>query len=309
MVKQKGFPRGRNGNEPKRVLLLFVDGLGLPPGNLTASIYGDCPTLFGLLQDHAAPVDACLGVDGVPQSATGQTTILTGRNAAKFLGQHLSGFPNAGLRELIEKENIFTKLLAASVPCAFANAYVRYPGAQMPLYMRSVTTVATLAAFGATRNRPELLRGEAVYHDLTRRTLAGDPECGDVPPPITEDEAAEHLLAVFRTVRFCLFEYFLTDIAGHRGAAADKRAVLTSLDRFLTHVVAGIDTPRELLLLVSDHGNIESEGNTDHSLNPVPLVAYGAGADAFLNNCRDLTAVTPCILDLFRDRQRTENDH
>ena len=282
---------------PERVLLVFVDGFGLPREPLGDSVYAPYPTICRLLGQHAVPLDATLGVAGTPQSATGQATILTGINAAELLGMHLGGFPNAALRHLITQENIFTKLHAAGVSCTFANAYVHFPGASMPLHLRSATTVATLAAFAGTRNKAELLRGEAVFHDLTRHTLAAHEAHADVPA-ISEETAAEQLLAIFREVRFCLFEYFLTDIAGHRGSPADKQRVLASLERFLAALLGGLRSDAELLLLVSDHGNIECGEHHDHSLNPVPLVAVGPGAAVVQERCRNLTGVTPAVMTL-----------
>ena len=39
-----------------------------------------------------------LGIEGLPQSATGQTALFTGINAAQLLGRHLFGFPNQPFR-------------------------------------------------------------------------------------------------------------------------------------------------------------------------------------------------------------------
>ncbi len=76
----------------KQVLLFFIDGLGIGTTAAENPLYE--------LQDIAAPLaifasvepeiifdgvlvrtDACLEVEGRPQSASGQTTILTGINA------------------------------------------------------------------------------------------------------------------------------------------------------------------------------------------------------------------------------------
>src|ERR671938_545563 len=85
------------------VLLIFVDGLGI-----------------GVL----ARTDARLGVEGRPQSASGQTTILTGVNAPARLGYHKQGFPNEAMREIIREHSIFLQLARARIgPNTFANAY------------------------------------------------------------------------------------------------------------------------------------------------------------------------------------------
>ena len=283
------------GISPDHVLLILLDGVGLPLSRpLSESVYADFPVLLELLERRSRPLDACLGVPGPPQSATGQTAIFTGINAPARLGEHIQGFPNARLRRMVASANVFTRLLARGVSCTFANAYVRGPGAELPLMLRSVTTVATLSAFGQTRSREDLLRGEAVYHDLTRWTL---PERGieDVPR-ISEHRAARDLWRVARSVRFCLFEFFLTDRMAHRGTPEQRRRVLRSLDLFLGELRGQCVSRRELLLLVSDHGNIEDESRRGHTRNPVPWIAFGRGSREAHRSCRDLTDVTPFIV-------------
>lgn len=279
---------------PSHILLVFVDGLGLPPEPLADSVYSGLPALCRLLGDAAVAVDTGLGVPGLPQSATNQTAILTGINAPALLGGHREGFPNRALRPVIEAHNIFSRLQAAGKRCTFANAYAKRPGGQLPLFLRSVTTVATLAAFGDTRNRQALVDGDAVYHDITRFTLP-DRGVHDIDP-IDEETAAGHLLGIVRDHHFTLFEYFLTDHAGHRNDPDEKRSLLASLDRFLGAVLGRLDPESELLLLVSDHGNIE-EDHAAHSANPAPWAAVGCGAERALAGRGSLLDVTPAILE------------
>lgn len=285
-----------NDTRPKRCLLIFVDGLGMPPendGTLTDAV---CPNLLRLLQTACTPLDACLGVPGLPQSATGQTAIFTGVNAARQVGGHKEGFPDAGLRTIIARDNLFKRILQAGKRCVFANAYVRMSVEHIPLHFHSVTTVMTYDALGRTQTREHMLDGKAVYHDITRESL---PQHGihDVPT-ITEKDAADHLLATLRTVDLCLFEFFRTDHAGHRGTAHDVQAVLRQLDRFLAALLDGLDTDNELLLVVSDHGNIESPHTRHHTCNPVPWIAVGCGSERALEDMHSLLDVTPRILDL-----------
>lgn len=282
---------------PARIQLLFVDGLGLPPEPIGESIYADFPALAHLLSPECCvPLDAGLGVPGTPQSATGQTTLFTGVNAAGRVGRHREGFPGPELRALIESDNLFARLVAAGRRCAFANAYVLPVGVALPAGLRSVTTVMTLQALRTTRDRQDLLAGRAVYHDITRHTL---PQRGvqDIPC-VSEATAALHLLGVLRSVEVCLFEYFLTDHAGHRGSAAERVRVLALLDRFVAAILAAMDPATELLLLFSDHGNIEVRGGHTHSCNPVPWSAWGCAADAARRGLSSLLDVTPKVLAL-----------
>ena len=280
----------------RHILLILLDGVGLPPGRLEDSVYRHCPALCRLFGENSVPLDTGLGVPGITQSATGQTAILTGVNAAALLGRHLEGFPNSALRDVITANNVFRRLLERHRTCQFANAYVSAPAQELPVTLRSVTTVSTLAAFGQALNRADLLDGRAVYHDITRHTL---PTRGiEGIPPIREPEAAKHLLGVLRTVDFCLFEYFLTDHAGHRGTPEDQQRVLQSLDAFVDALLAGLDGATELLLMVSDHGNIEDGSRRGHTSNPVPWVARGCAESAARHGCASLLDVTPKVLEL-----------
>ncbi|HRF95991.1 MAG TPA: hypothetical protein PLZ51_12380, partial [Aggregatilineales bacterium] len=46
------------------------------------------------------PTDAQMGVTGLPQSGTGQATIVTGRNIPQLIGEHYGPKPNIATREL-----------------------------------------------------------------------------------------------------------------------------------------------------------------------------------------------------------------
>ena len=80
------------------MVYLFVDGIGLREPALDNPVNAEvCPTLWRLLERHAKPIDACLGVEGLPQSGTGQATMFTGVNCAAAMGRHCEGFPGPAL--------------------------------------------------------------------------------------------------------------------------------------------------------------------------------------------------------------------
>ena len=87
-----------------RIVFLFIDGVGLhapaPDNPVNPEV---CPTLCRLIAQHAVPIDACLSMPGLPQSATGQATMFTGVNAPVFMGRHCEGFPGPSLRKKIEE--------------------------------------------------------------------------------------------------------------------------------------------------------------------------------------------------------------
>ncbi len=114
--------------------------------------------------------DASLGLPGLPQSATGQTTLLTGENAAEAIGRHLYGYPSPTLRQMLMRASVFKQLVEAGKRVAFLNAY-------RPLFFElgdavwtkgmSATTWANRAGGAPFRTVDDLRAGRAVYHDIT----------------------------------------------------------------------------------------------------------------------------------------------
>lgn len=276
-----------------KIIFIFVDGLGIGVDDPAINPLRDprFPALGKLLAD-AAPLDACLGIDGLPQSATGQASLFTGVNAAKEMGRHIEGFPPSPLKKLIEHENIFSRLRKMGRHCTFANSYWIDDPHRIPLRRQSVTTVMSLSALGGVRCKAELIAGRAVHHDITRWTMHLRGYEGELISPET---AADHLLGIAGEYDFTLFEYFLTDRAGHSGKAEMAYKTLETLERFLPRVTTFAEQTNHLFLLSSDHGNIEDLSSANHTGNPVPLIALGEGADEF-RKLKSLVDVTPAIV-------------
>ncbi len=114
-------------------------------------------------------------------------------------------------------------------------------------------------------------------------------------PEIPEREAGKNLYRMSRRHAFTLFEYYLTDKVGHSRSSDRAETVLQALDRFFAGILTHFDLEDSLLLIASDHGNIEDLSTKSHTYNHVPLIALGRNAGLFCN-VRDLTGVTPAIL-------------
>jgi hypothetical protein len=279
-----------------KILFIFVDGLGMGSANPDINpLSGDRFPVLGEMIRNALPLDACLEVEGLPQSATGQAALLTGINAPKAMGRHIEGFPPPALKKLIEHENLFAKLRRLGKRCTFANCYLNVDPHHIPPRRQSVTTVMTLSALGRVRGNDELADGKAVTHDITRSTMH---QRGYTGPLIRPEEAAAHLLAVARENDLTLFEHFLTDRAGHSGNQEKTFQCLETLECFVSAAARFAEEPNHLFLLSSDHGNIEDLSIRTHTRNPVPFVAMGSRADR-LQSLRSLTDVTPAIIALY----------
>lgn len=286
-----------------RQIFIFVDGLGLAPPSQDNPVNGDsCPFLCDLIARHSKPIDACLGVAGLPQSATGQATLFTGRNAAAFMGRHVEGFPGPTLRRFVEDGNVFTMLKAAGLKARFADGYMAESVEELRARrFKSVTTTAALTVPEVISLRQDLMSNQAVLHDMTRASIVPKGYDG---PLVTPAEAAEHLFQIALGYDYTLFEFFLTDRAGHSGDYAAAREVLRSLDTFFSVLFPLALDHGMSLAMTSDHGNIESMSAKGHTRNMVPLVAVGECAGPLLGRAESLADVTPIIVSLLAENRR-----
>ena len=285
------------------VLLFFIDGLGIgtrgphnPLDNLDdvaplAVFQNEQPASF--LEGVVVPTDPCLGVPGRPQSASGQTTILTGVNAPAQIGYHKQGFPNQALRDIIQTHSIFLQLREAGVePITFANAYGRQFFIERPRWV-SATTAAVEAAELNFRTIDDVKAGAAVFMDYTNRFLIAR---GEDVSERTEEEAATVLASIAAQNRFTLYEYFITDKVGHAQDMPLARTVLTSLAKFIRELLVRLDLDRTTVILTSDHGNIEDLSLRNHTLHQVPTIVWGAHRERVAARIRTLADITPAIV-------------
>lgn len=275
-----------------KVLFLFIDGVGLrapaPDNPVRPEV---CPVLCSLIEKHSVAIDACLAVDGLPQSATGQATMFTGVNASQYMGRHCEGFPGPSLRKLIEEDNIMMELTRKGLRCRFADAYMidRVDDLRVRRF-KSVTTVMALTQPDVISTQDDLMENQAVTHDITRATFK---EKGHDVKVISPREAAEHLVQVARAYDFTLFEFFQSDLSGHSRNYDQACETLRTLDAFLDGVVRLCEASGILMILTSDHGNIEDLSTRGHTRNPVPFIALGPQAGQVMNAVSSLIDITP----------------
>ena len=292
------------------VLWVFLDGVGLgPPTSDNPLARLDLPAFQALAGGQRwtreaeavrepghvfVPIDATLGVEGLPQSGTGQGALFTGKDAVRAHGRHFGPYPPTKVRPLVEAHGVFARLapVVGAERLAFANAYPeRFFRVVAARNRWTVTTLAASAAGVRLRGAGDLAAGLALASDLTgegwRRVIDGEHAL------ISEAQAASALLDLGRDHDFVLLEYYLTDKAGHSQDAGRAASVLRSLDRFFAALLGGLD--EHLLVVTSDHGNLEDLGTKSHTRHPVPLVALGPGAGAFAG-ARSILDVTPAVV-------------
>lgn len=310
-------PTGSGSAPPSRVLLVFLDGVGIGAGDPASNPFAAArlPRLRALLggrlplREHLSDggridaerailvaADATLGVEGTPQSGTGQTALLTGRNAPELYGRHFGPWVPTALREMLAAENLLSRARAAGRTIAFANAYPSRAVEPDPRIFRrpAAPPLAAAAAGVLTRDLPELAAGNAVASSITNERWRDT--VGEALADVTPEEAGRRLARIAAGAEVTLFAHYDTDYLGHRGEMAEAVAALERVDAFLGALADAL--PDDALLVVaSDHGNIEDVG-AGHTLNPVPVIAVGRGREAVAERVRDLTHVAPALLEL-----------
>lgn len=301
---------------PQHVYFVFVDGIGLgthdPETNPFARYHlpglarlsGGSPWTEGTpIVDEAShvfrPIDANLGVDGLPQSGTGQAALFSGINCAEAAGMHYGPFPHSTSKPILKEHSVFARLKNTGYAVenlAFANAYPqRFFVHAWERKRWTVTTFMCREAGIDLHTGDDLRDGRAISAGITNQVWRDrlDPTM----PPLSESEAAARFYEIGQGHAVTLFEYYQTDKIGHLQDFDKAEETLRSVDLFLGGLLDALDPTNDLLLLSSDHGNLEDLSAKTHTRNPVPLVAFGAGAEAF-RNAGSLLDITPTLVAL-----------
>jgi len=315
-------------------LFLFLDGVGLGADNpeINPFALASMPNLRGLLGGRRMvfealrdgypysrieteratllPLDASLGVPGLPQSASGQATLLTGVNVPAAIGYHYGPKPNPDVAELLLNGNLFSRIKQSGLKAALLNAYPPgyFSAIESGRRLFSAIPLAVTSAGIPLRTLDDLFAGEALSADFTGEGLRERLGLPDTPV-LQPFEAGERLAALTRTVDFAFFEFWLSDYAGHSQDMAAARSLLETFDQVLAGLLASWEDREGLVLLTSDHGNLEDLSTRRHTANPVPALLVGTPAlrDSFAASLQDLTDITPAILNYLENRQTTNH--
>lgn len=309
-----------------KILFLFLDGVGLGTASSDNNPFArkEMENLQRLLNNHQLvfghhlplnserttliALDACLGVPGIPQSATGQATLITGDNIAARLGYHYGPKPNLPIRKILENGNLFNQLKKMGLDCSMVNAY---PPRYFDLIERgrrmySTFPMAVTNSGISLKNHSDLIDGNAVSADFTAQGWHEQLKLLDTPL-ISEAEAGARLVKLCKDHDLTFFEYWLSDYAGHHQDMKLAETLLTSFDKVLGGILKTWDDEEGLVILTSDHGNLEDISTRHHTTNPVPamLIGHPEMRDYFLqlmyaaNNSQgnlDLSCVAPAIV-------------
>lgn len=312
-----------------RVLFIFLDGVGIGVKNPQVNPFAkvDMPNLEALLGGNKLildtlsinsdrdplivaqreteratllALDAELGVEGLPQSATGQAALLTGVNISAEIGYHYGPKPNKAVAAYLHNGNLFSRLSERGCKAALLNAYPQgyFSAIESGRRLYSAIPLAVTSAGIPLRTQIDLLEGQALSADFTAQGWRERLNLPDTPV-LTPEQAGERLASLGMDFDLALFEYWLSDYAGHSQDMAAAESLLITFDQVLGGLLHNWDDQEGLILITSDHGNLEDLSTRRHTANPVPAILIGDRAyrHRFAIDLIDITGVTPAIID------------
>jgi 2,3-bisphosphoglycerate-independent phosphoglycerate mutase len=317
-----------------KVLFIFLDGVGLGDDNPEINPFSrfelpNLATILGgqklvangtaqenlpgaiLVENELATLmalDACLGVDGIPQSATGQASLLTGINVSAAIGFHDGPKPTLPILNLIKDGTVLSELDKHGRSAALVNAFPKryFETIQAGYRIPGVIALSTQQAGFDLKTADDLMAGNAISADFTAEGWRSHLGFTDTPI-LSHAQAGERLNILSGKTDLSIFEYWLSDVAGHHQDMQAARTLLETIDDVLGSLFNVWDFDSGVILLTSDHGNLEDLSTRRHTRNAVPLLLIGSIAQrkAFIqsmvklqhtNGHRDLTDVAPAIL-------------
>jgi hypothetical protein len=210
--------------------------------------------------------------------------------------------------DILKKGTLFSHVHKYNHRASFLNAYPpRYfvsieRGHRLP----GVIALSAIYAGLKLKTMDDLYRGEAISADFTAQGWHYHLGLTDTPV-LNPIQAGVRLQVLSEGSELAFFEYWLTDIAGHQQDMQSACELLQVFDTVLGSLVNNWDYDEGLILITSDHGNLEDLSTRHHTRNDVPLILIGSCAvrDSFIKKLNqrsgtrkkfNLTDITPAIL-------------
>ena len=294
-----------------RILTLFLDGIGLGEDDPESNPFAiaDTPIMRSLAGDNRwlattgfqrtkrsvfIPTDPRLGVAGRPQSGTGQASLLTGLNLPRLAGRHYGPKPDAKTRQIIGEHSYFKRLTQRGNSARHLTAY---PAGLLADFARGKTLRSSVqqAAFesGAPHfSLDDVIARRALTAEWTTESWRHHLKLDNLPD-YSHRDAGRLLVQLSRSYDFAFHSHWLTDRIGHRGTLERGVEILERFDQVLLGLLDEFRNDEGLIVITSDHGNMEDLSTRRHTLNDVPTVVIGARSPEFAAGYRSLTDFVP----------------
>ena len=293
------------------ILTVFLDGIGLGADDPAVNPFAaaDMPTIVELTNGRRwlagtgaqsneraafAPTDARLGVAGRPQSGTGQASLLTGLNIPQRIGRHYGPKPNLETRQLIARHSYFKYLVGRGKSARLLTAY---PSGLLEDFERGKTLRSSIQQAAYESGQPHLsvddvVNCQALTSEWTTEGWKRYLNISDLPE-YSAREAGRLLARLSRQVDFAFHSHWMTDRIGHRGPFDRGVALLERFDQVMAGIMDEWDDAEGLVVVISDHGNMEDLSTRHHTMNDVPTLIIGERASEFADGLVSLTDFVP----------------
>jgi hypothetical protein len=310
------------------VHIFFLDGVGLGSSDPAVNpfVKADMPYLTSLLDREnwylqgngpvssnratLIPTDANLDMPGRPQSATGQATILTGRNVPQLVGEHYGPKPNKAVAAVIEEGTLFHDVARAGGEAALITPYPQgyFDAIKSGKRLYSSVPLAVSSAGWPLFGADELRVGKAVSPGFTGQGWHEMLGYTDIPILSLRDSGRQ-IAAIAGRYDLSFFEHWPSDRSGHRGPVENAVSHLEMIDTAVGGLLEAWDDRSGLLIITSDHGNIEEKSHRQHTRNPVPTILVGDGHAELaqeIHNLADIAPVIRQVIGLNREDRKNE---
>ncbi|NOX19112.1 MAG: metalloenzyme [Chlorobi bacterium] len=296
--------------------MIFLDGVGIGEKDSKKNpffkfgfetfenIFGEIPSLekpeLKSKNIFLKGIDATLGVEGLPQSGTGQTSIFAGVNAQKLIGKHFGPFPYSTLIPILKEKSIVSDFRRLGYSVEFANAYPEIFFKYLRSGKRRLGAIARMMRENEIEIKDVsfLENGKALSAEIDNFLWAEKLKY-DLPI-IKPETAAERLLEISSRNQLTIFEHFHTDHLGH-GRIKDKfNRLFSTLDKFLLSVLRNYNESKQTIVICSDHGNIEDLSTKRHTTNPALFIAAGKNAEEIFYGVNGIDEIKKALLKTYQ---------
>src|SRR5262249_37819342 len=198
---------------------------------------------------------------------------------------------------ILAENNLFKELTNRGKKAALLDAYPPpfFAAIERGKRLRSSIQEAAFQGNVRIRTADDLLAGHALSADwigMGWREFLGYKDAAVYTPA----EAGAVMANLAGHHDFSLFSTWITDEIGHRGPFERGVEYLELFDAVMAGLLDAWNDDDGLILITSDHGNMEDLSIRQHTENDVPTVIIGKEHHAFADGFTSLLDVTPHIL-------------
>ncbi len=180
------------------------------------------------------------------------------------------------VRAILDEASIFQQLRASGRRGYFCNAYPQgyFDAVQRGKRLLSAVPYAATVGGQTLLAAADLYAGHALAADFTNAGWRDQLGYHDAPV-YTPEAGGQVLWRIAQNYHFVFFEHWLTDLLGHRAQLDAAIANFQTFDRFLAGLLAAADLEQTLIIVSSDHGNVEDCTHGKHTENPALTLLMG----------------------------------